>query len=358
MNINNKLKELIDNYTWDYGLWDGEIEDFFNSYPGSEERKKKSKALIEKIMTAHGKEDLYSYLSELARIEDGIKKLEPWVRDHVSHAMLCYLLGIFINEYYLKDNFKIHIENFQWKLAGLFHDIGYPVEIAQNLLVVYNKKIDEIINKLGIPKEDKPLFKVSYDDIINLTHGKSSLELIQNQLNKWGLHINVKVEYTTRKESGKVCHGIISSLLLLRTLDFMYDAFNPHREYKNTYHKYSDINWNQSNFETHVVQACSAIFIHNLPVEAFNGVKINPQNAPLAFTLKLADTLQDWERPSKDLAEGISADLFELEYKDNSIKIVTSIEQKRIDKINKEIIEFLEVENIMVEKNKKLWPIA
>jgi len=124
MNINNKIKELIHDHTWNYGFWDDEYMGFFNSNAGSDERQKQSIELIEKIMTTHGKEDLYKYLSELARIENGIRELEPWVRDHVSHSFLCYLLGIFINEYFLNDNFKIHIDNFQWKLAGLFHDMG------------------------------------------------------------------------------------------------------------------------------------------------------------------------------------------------------------------------------------------
>jgi len=227
--------------------------------------------------------------------------------------------------------------------------MGYPIEIAQNLMAEYNNKINEIGLKLGFTQNVDPLFKVSYEDLPILTHGNNSLELIQNQLSNWRLHINVEQEYTTRLKNGKVCHGIVSSLLLLKTLDMMYEANNPQRGYKDTYHNRSNINWNQKNFETHIVQACSAIFIHNLPVEAFNGVRINPINAPLAFTLKLADTLQDWERPSKKYPNGFSSDLFDLIYKSNSIKIVTTLEERAI-KINNELADFLIADNISVEK--------
>ena len=350
MNINDTIKAKIYNFVGNYGIYNYKLEEYLNLQPGSLERRNRSIVLIQEIMTAHGKESLHKYLSELSRIEAGIKELEPWVRDHVSHAILCYILGIFINEYYLIDNFGVQINSFQWKLTGLFHDIGYPVEIAQNLLTPYNDKIDEIGIELGVPIEEEPIFKVAYDKLVTISHGINSLNLIQDQLSNWDINIDVHHEYSNRQKTGKVCHGIISSLLLLKVLDKMYEAFNPNREFIDIYKEGTNINWNQHYFENDVIPACSSIFIHNLPIQSFNGTRIDPQKAPLAFLLKLSDTLQDWERSSKDLPTGLPSNSFDLIYENNSIMIKTLIEQIRVDKINKELADFLEIDNIKVEK--------
>lgn len=350
MNINNTIKAKIHDFILKYGVSNWELEEFLSLQPGSTERRDYSIVLIREIMTAHSKESLHKYLSELGRIEAGIQELEPWVRDHVSHAIHCFVFGIFINEFYLKDNFNIRIDSFQWKLAGLFHDIGYPVEIAQNLLTPYNNKIDEIGDELGVTQEEEPIFIIAYNKLVTLSHAKNSLLLIQNQLSNWDLNIDVEYEYANRQQSGKICHGIISSLLLLKVLDKMYEAFNPKREYIDIYKDDTSINWNQYYFENDIIQACSAIFIHNLPSHSFNGTRIDPQKAPLAFLLKLADTLQDWERSSKELPAGLPSNSFDLIYENNSIIIKTLIEQNRVDKINTELTDFLEVNNILFEK--------
>jgi hypothetical protein len=350
MNINYTIKAKLDDLLSDYGIYNYELDQYLKFLPGSSERRAKSVELIQAIMTAHGKESLHKYLTELGRIEAGIQELEPWVRDHISHAIHCFVLGIFINEYYLFDNFNLRISTFQWKLTGLFHDIGYPVEIAKNLLTPYNNIINEIGIELGLPSEEEPMFKVTYDKLISLSHGIDSLNLIQKQLADWGLNINVQHEYSSRKKAGKVCHGMISSLLLLKVLDKMYEAFNPTRKFRDIYKEGSNINWNQYYFINDVIPACSSIFIHNLPSQSFNGAKIDPQKAPLAFLLKLSDTLQEWERSSKDLPRGLSSDSFDLIYENNSITIKTLIDQTIVDKINRELADFLEIDNIRLER--------
>ncbi len=350
MNINNTIKTKIHDFIENYGIYNYELEQFLNLPPGSVVRRSRSVELIQEIMTAHGKESLHKYLSELGRIEAGIQELEPWVRDHVSHAIHCLILGVFINEYYLIDNYNVQINTFQWKLASLFHDIGYPVEIAQNLLTPYNNKINEIGIELGVPAQEQPIFKVSYDELVTLSSRNNSLHIIQEQLTAWDLNINVQHEYISRKVAGKVCHGIISALLLLKILDKMYVAFNPRRAFVDTYKEGTNINWNQRYFINDVIPACSAIFIHNLPVQSFNGTKIDPQKAPLAFLLKLSDTLQDWERSSKDLPQGLASDLFDLIYENNSIIIKSLVEQTRIDRINRVLTDFFEIDNVNVQR--------
>ncbi|MCK4922135.1 MAG: hypothetical protein KAS71_13880, partial [Bacteroidales bacterium] len=97
MNINSTILEKIYDFIGKYGGRKHELKEYLLLQSGSNERRDRSIELIQDIMTSHGKEDLHKYISELGRIEAGIRELEPWVRDHVSHAIHCFVLGIFIN---------------------------------------------------------------------------------------------------------------------------------------------------------------------------------------------------------------------------------------------------------------------
>ena len=55
------------------------------------------------------------------------------------------------------------------------------------------------------------------------------------------------------------------------------------------------------------------------PEDCFIDARIDPEKAPLAFLLKLSDSLQDWERPSKINSTGLSANLFNIEIRNNKL---------------------------------------
>ena len=63
-----------------------------------EERQNKSLSIIRKILDIHGKEGIIKFLGELASIEPKIQELQPWVRDHVVHAINTFLIGVYILE--------------------------------------------------------------------------------------------------------------------------------------------------------------------------------------------------------------------------------------------------------------------
>ena len=85
-----------------------------------EKRQKKSIDIITKILDVHGKADIVRFLGRLAGMEPKIQKLQPWVRDHVVHAINTFLLGVYILE---KVNIPPFISvrfdyPFMWKLCG------------------------------------------------------------------------------------------------------------------------------------------------------------------------------------------------------------------------------------------------
>ncbi|VAW33251.1 hypothetical protein MNBD_CPR01-284, partial [hydrothermal vent metagenome] len=57
-----------------------------------EKRQEKSLYIITTILDIHGKANIVKFLGQLARIEPRIQELQPWVRDHVVHAINTFIL--------------------------------------------------------------------------------------------------------------------------------------------------------------------------------------------------------------------------------------------------------------------------
>ena len=348
MGINQIIFEAIIKYLMayeDYCCDKDEIKGFLTiDNQDSRQRQEEAISIINKIMTAHGKQELRGTVTELARVEYGTRELEPFIRDHVVHALLSFLLGIYINENFLKSS-GCHVKPFPWKLAGLFHDIGYPVQVARNILNPFTKKINEIKHDLGVEAPDV-FFKVVPVGLDKLIGGTSGLDLIQSHLDKWELKIDANREYNDMVSSGRICHGIISSLSVLYVIDLMYQKYNPERKCQDIYDQMG-VTWNQSYFENDVIPACSAIFIHNLPSNRFKTARLNKKRAPLAFLLRLSDCLQDWDRPFADNPLGIPNSEYDIQITGGRL-VFTVANKARRDKIADEIASSLVASDIEV----------
>jgi len=150
------------------------------------------------------------------------------------HALLSFILGIYINEKFLKPLSGILVDDFQWKLAGLFHDVGYPAQVAKDILRPFTEKIKKIKRNLDVHSPDV-YFKVVPVGFENLTNDLSSFDLIQERLDEWELRINAKKEYKQMVDSGDICHGMVSSLAILYVIDLMYDKYNKKRKKTDIY---------------------------------------------------------------------------------------------------------------------------
>lgn len=350
MNINETLFSEIGCFLDDYDFYEddvNDIKDFLTSEKSFLEKQSNAIQIIEKIMTVHGKKELLRHVSELARVEHRIQELEPWVRDHVVHALLSFLLGIYLNEKFIKPSIVTCVDHFQWKLAGLFHDVGYPIQIAKDIIKPTISKINEIKRNLNVSVPDvQP--KIYIDGIENLANRLNSFELIQKCLNRWKLKIHARKEYDLMIESGEICHGIMSSLIVLYVIALMYHKYNPAREYKDIYLQNSNINWNQTYFDRDVVSACSAIYIHNLSNRCFAEAKINRSKAPVAFLLKLSDCLQEWERPSLTNQTGFPASLFDIKIDKGQLIFYSNISEKKNNEIKEAIFSSLIVPDVQI----------
>lgn len=287
--INHKILNEIRSDLNSYGLNYTDVSSFFRKTRRFQIKQKNAIKLIKKIMDEHGKKNLHMQISDLAKIELRIRKLSSKSRDHVIHAFLTFILGIYIKEKFL----NLSRYKFQWKIAGLFHDVGYPIENGKYVMNPVINTLNDQKMELKINRPDLH-FDINPVNFVELQNS-NSLELIENQIRQWNLDIDVKEEYKQTFKSKKICHGVTSSLTVLYYLDCLYEYYNPNREYRYVPGNGSD--WNQKYFDEDIVPACSAIFLHNLPERCFSTRKINRIDSPIAFLLKLSDSFQDWDRP-------------------------------------------------------------
>jgi hypothetical protein len=359
MNINQKLLSEIATYirSVSYEYPEYLVEQFLNSSGTFGQRRDRGIDLIGGIMKAHGKIKLLECVAELARIEQGMRELELapdyYTRDHVVHAVLSFLLGIYLKEKFLEPEVSCVIDTFQWELAGLLHDVGYPVELAKDIVVSFSRKINNIKSELGMCTQDIK-WKMEPLKLQNLSNSIDSFDLIGQQLSMWGLRINPKREFERIIDSGEVCHGVVSSLVVLWVIDLLYQKHNSNRLHQDICIKIDEdsnrmVNFNQDYFELAVVPACSAIFIHNLPGSSFAGTKIVRSKAPVAFLLKLSDCLQQWERPSFTNWTGFSSNQFDIRVENKELFFKADISMEDKSKIKNEIDSTLVASDIHIE---------
>ena len=335
MNINETLANYFEGNN---PIIDGENNERIRKFLLEEVPSKKyklAKPLIKDLVKPRSKDQLYRHIAELYEVEQATMSLTG-KRDHVIHALNTFILGVYINDNYLGNK----VDDFQWKLAALFHDIAYPIEISQEIIERYFKKMSKTKDEFGIENFD-PSIELVPQHFEKLTNNKNAFEYIQKRIYKWGLNVNVQKRYDDMISS-KICHGMISALTVLYLVDLKYQECNPQGKRQSVIVDNSD--WNRKYFENDIVSACSAIFLHNLP-NAFE--KINKNKAPLPYLLKLCDELQNWDRPNQNKHQSDPPKNYDISTQNNRLIFKVNSEKDR-DKISKKI-ECLNDSNISVE---------
>ena len=297
-------------------------------------------------MDTHGKNKIANHLYELSRIEPPYIKIDDKSRDHVVHSLQTYVLGIYLNESFLARS-QTNIKPFPWKVACLFHDIGYPIKIAQGILKTYSEQRNILCKDLGFNTPNIS-FQIRPMGFENLCNGENSFELIQKCLKKWKLDIDIESDFEKTINEGKIRHGAISALSVLNSIDLYYQKYNPERKFETALEPHSAIDCDQTNFVDDIIPACAAIFIHDMPPEYFENAKITRRNAPLAFLLKLSDSLQEAQRPSSGLPQGIEPNRFNIEIKNDELRFSANVSVKSREKIEAEIHGCLDANDVRI----------
>lgn len=264
------------------------------------ERQQKSLQLIKEILKIHGKEEIVKFLGRLASIEPRIQEVQPWVRDHVVHAINTFLIGVYILE---KVNFPVFRGArfdypFMWKLCGPTHDLGYPIEIAHNIKKDFIDEMNNILDDIDSPspKLESETYPKNLEKLCN---NWDANKIIQNRLTEWALGIDIEEYYDWLEKRNKIDHGVISALSQLKVIEALYYKINPNRMNEDI--NRNNLDFNQKNFDLDIVSASAALFIHNIDLNYYGfSKKINFELSPLAFLLFLCDTFQEWDRYSEN----------------------------------------------------------
>ncbi len=275
-------------------------------------------------------------------------------RDHYSHSAYVFALGIAI---YTHDRkYKENFSNFYkysneqsileflhyWGMTSLFHDIGYPFQLAHEQIKSYCQEL------WGNNKANVYVSYGNLDEFILIGHDemeriKTSLSIesdIKTINDLLAYSVNMRMGYEINSVAEKLYtrvsmqpdfmdHGYFSSLLLLKQL---------------TSTSLSVV-WNKQ-----MLDVLSAILLHNSfnKYDAPNRHPVSVSEHPLAYLLILCDELQNWDRlaygkVSKrdpiawDIRLNISEDCINIAYLFNERTILGADNERRINKSYSEI---------------------
>lgn len=283
-----------------------------------------------------GNKNLIDLLDVLRYYEENAAVLVDKQRDHYVHSVNVFLLGLAI--YSQNKNFRDIIENeflktpiinriydtdvekflFEWGIASLCHDVGYPMEITNNQikkfvdLVSFNDNKTnsaipyigfnsfDVLNSIQSSKDIRPLDLLSYN-----IHNRLGTNLISTKEKLYSFIENMQ-------KSGFVDHGFYSAIILLKWYGYLIE---------DCYIDKDDINHP-------IVHSAGAILLHNyyknvLMKEPFCLGSLRCNQHPIAYLLILCDELQEWNREAYGIEDKkkVLADESRIEISESQIKI-------------------------------------
>ena len=296
-------------------------------------------------------------LDLLKDYEENAAILTEKQRDHYIHSVNVFVLGLAVfasNEKYRKAFSKSILENpiytncystkneeffYRWGITSLFHDIGYPVEIAGKQLNEFISMTSDVSEQRktrveidfsdfdalnSIPeilpkKEFTKCFYEKYDDCLNIDMLKP-LDLLAHRLSEALGADLMKIKSSlddfieVMAKCGFVDHGFYSSIIILKWYGYLVQKANYNPEY----------------FFWPILDSASAILMHNFyrgTLSKKPGAKepgkfdlpaLKAEQHPLAYLIMLCDELQEWNRQPygkvdkmKVLADDVIIDLGE-----------------------------------------------
>lgn len=242
-------------------------------------------------------------------------------RDHYSHSVYVFLLGLafYANNKKYRETIGKFYKNFShkdflkfWGLVGLFHDVGYPFQLAHEQVGDYMTEVfGDDINPCVCYRNMTKLYKISSEwsrasgfDVTNINQFLAHAVVLRLP------YVSYDELYGYLKNRSKVYkfldHAYFSVLLLANKLQEM-----------------------KVPLDLLLMDSLSAILIHNSIIKFdisgnkpdFPKTKLEVH--PLAYLLMLCDEIQCWNRESFGLVskkEPIAWD-FEISFEKNSVNL-------------------------------------
>jgi hypothetical protein len=282
-------------------------------------------------LNVYGIDELTAYFEQFAEFESTLYGADKYYRDHIVHPLNVWITGLNIlndcgsefvlrvvdktssvkngqhfDEKWLEKNKDIlYVSTAElsamWAIVALTHDLGYPLEKVEKV----NDQLDKMLAKFGRIKffRSKFSFELQHDHLIRFLlffissvaiplEGKNVGEQEINELKngdkdkqRWITHRRVKYHNKFARSWEEFDHGMVSSLILLKTLTFFIE---------------SDLATDcikLLNYEDARQFSIRAEILHSIASHTTPKIYHLTANN-LAFLLVLCDDMQEWSRPT------------------------------------------------------------
>ena len=303
--------------------------------PEQETRCTASITLLNVIWHMHPELGLMPDYESLSKKEYG-RAFYSKYRDHMTHMLKTYLLGLYLYENQEDLKMQLPEEVFfpTWTITALWHDIGYLIETEDGKKDGKDAKeaFKIITDSLSLPlchlypSEFKKDWETVKQDVKNnhppqlkafqplreklslfSGYGKTVSLTERDDINPIELYLSEKAEIIVPRSYYD--HGIVSAMMLL----YMWDAL---QEYMEKAYKYTnddkkqnvmnDFRTKTSDYGEIVKQAATAVALHNLQKEenlnlSYQHVTLSDfciplSKEPYAWLLRVCDEMQCWDR--------------------------------------------------------------
>jgi len=211
-----------------------------------ENRREKAILISNKALRRHGKgKSFHPFLSRLAEIETGVQRYHPTLRDHVTHSVYVFLLGLL----FMSKLDSFNIDPLSWKIASLLHDIGYPLQLFSFSISKYLDLIHEYKLEISDQGSCAPIhYSTAIEGLEELLFSEvDAFTSIKRRLRTWGLDLDLKEIHQQNQNQGKINHGILSALIVTNIIDSLYAKNNREREMTKIV---NNIDWGKHCFDT------------------------------------------------------------------------------------------------------------
>jgi hypothetical protein len=275
----------------------------------------------------YGIEELADYFKQFEQFESTLYGADEYYRDHVIHLLNVWFIGLNILENH-GESFKMRVLeaakiknasdlesarnillkesesethpclstaelSAMWSIIALTHDLGYPLEKVEKV----NDELEKMLSKFGKIgfSRSRFSFETQHDHLLRfmLSLISSVAKVLPEDQGKWKTHIRSKYYAKFSKSWESFDHGIVSSLILLKSLTFFIEV-----DYcldLNQYIKIEDAR--QFAIRSEILHAIAS---HTTP----KIYHLSTNNLP--FLLVLCDDIQEWSRPTfGDMKSGI-----------------------------------------------------
>lgn len=327
---NSQKKSSKDTRTDELELWKGIIIDAINFLRINDARERSflnenEKSTVEdtadvRELNAYGVEELYAYFKEFTNFESILYGSDEFYRDHVQHPLFVWLMGIHILtecvehcsfrvsgvvdveidrsaniKYCKKDKVnrlkKQKVSSAEigamWAIVALTHDLGYPLQKVD----LINSQLQKMLEKFGRVDFKPSEFSIGHQHSYLVKHLltllSSSIEFNKKTegARKFSTHVRPKY-FTKYSKSWEVFdHGMISSLILLRSLTYFLET-------DATVDDAKGLEFEDARQFAIRAEMLHAIASHTTP-KIYHILANN-----LAFILMLCDDLHEWNRPT------------------------------------------------------------